>query len=363
MNQGDDLTLRELWRRMWRGLLNDWRWKLASLLLGCMLFFLIRGSIRHTKVIRVPIAIDPHAAIAATTIDPLSVELTVQGTVGELQQFDGKGLHFVVRPTYKPNGARSDFGVRWWLRSILGRDSEVSGNEEVFRLSMRQLQGSRGKLKVIKIEPKQAKAIYDVRSEAEVPVAEPVVTGRPYRGRVEVVYKPKKVKVIGSQDQIRAMVESGLQLQTESVDVDGRVQSFTKILPVLQPSMSRLLKFDPPEIEAEVRIITDRFTREFMAVPVLLAGETVSCPPMVATPPTVDIRLSGRVEAVNALATNQVSALVDLRDCKAGVASNALPVKLVLPFDLTVELVEIVPAEVFVAPVSTTNRAGATDGE
>ena len=90
MNQGDDLTLRELWRRMWRGLLNDWRWKLASLLLGCMLFFLIRGSIRHTKVIRVPIAIDPHAAIAATTIDPLSV-VPGSGYGGELRSLTARG--------------------------------------------------------------------------------------------------------------------------------------------------------------------------------------------------------------------------------------------------------------------------------
>ncbi len=343
------LDFARLGRNALRWLVFDWRWKGLALLLATLLYFVIRGSIRHTQTLVVPIDIDPQAQVAAATIEPLSAEVTIQGTLNELQRFSGRDLRLVLRPGFSNDPAVNASWIRRWLRSLFGSRSMVRSHTEEFRLSARRLRGARENIRVVKIEPKMAKVTYDVRGEVDLPVAEPVVVGKPYRGRVVIDYSPRTVRVTGSRDQLDAMVANGVQLQTEPVDVEGRVQGYKKTLPILQPSMTRLVKFEPAEVSAEVKIIADRFTREFQDVPVLLAAAPGGGGAWRASPEAVGVRLSGRAEMIAALQTNQVAVMVDLRTI-SGSASNTLPVQVVLPYDSAVETVEISPPEVTVVP-------------
>lgn len=350
----DPVTAQEfsrLGRNVLRWLAHDWQWKALALLLAIVIYFFVRTSIRHTQVLVVPITIDPQAQVAAATIEPFSAEVTIQGTLNELQRFSDRDLRLVLRPSFSSDPAANASWTRRWLLSLFGSHSVVRQNTEEFRLSARRLRGAKEKIRVVKIEPKTAQVTYDVREEVSLPVAEPVVIGKPYRGRVVIDYTPKSVRVIGSRDQLDAMVADGIQLQTEPVDVEGRVQGYKKTLPILQPRMSRLVQFEPTEITAEIRIIADRFARKFEDVAVLLATAPDGDEAWRVDPLAVSVRLSGRAEIVSSLQTNQVLAMVDLRQ-HSGTGSNTLPVRVVLPYDSAVEIVEIDPPEVTVFPIS-----------
>ncbi len=357
-----DMRMGGFWRDVARWAVRDWRWKAVALVLAATLYFVIRERIRYTETLIIPLDIDPQAQLAAATIEPLSVAVTVQGTQSEVQRFNNRELRMIVRPSFSEGRAGKQTWLRRWVRSLAGHRSKVGGNTEDFRLSARNLQGTKERIRVIKIEPKTAKVTYDVRGDVELPVAEPVVIGKPHRGRVVVEYAPKTIRVSGSRDQLDEMVANGLQLQTETVDVDGRVQGFKRTLSILQPSVTRLVKFEPAEISAEIKIITDRFTSEFQNVAVLVAGMPGSGSDWSCEPAAVTVRVTGRAEVVNAIQTNQVSALVVIRGSDL-LSSNALPVQVVLPFDLAVEAVETDPATVSVAPVALTaaSQPGASD--
>ena len=336
----------------------DWQWKLLALLLATFLYFFIRASIRHTETLVVPLDIDPQAQVAVATIEPLSVLVTVQGTLREIQRFNSLNLSMIVRPSVSGNSAGRAIWLRRWWRSVTGNRSVILDNTEEFHLSARNLQGTSDKMQIIKIEPKTVKVTYDDRGKVQLPVAEPVVIGKPYRGRVVVDYMPKTVWVEGSRKQLANMKANGVQLQTDPVDVDGRVQDYDKKLSILQPSMTRLLTFKPAEISAKIKIVTDRFTREFQNIELLVASASASEGGWTAQPPTVTVRVTGRAEVVSGIQTNQVTALVNVRHVN-GAAARTVPVQIVLPFDVTVEAVEIDPATVTVAAVPSASVSAA----
>ncbi len=327
--------------------LRDWRWKTVALVLATALHLFIRARIRHTETVMVPLDLDPQAQVAAATIEPLAVSVTIQGSLTELQRLDSRQLRMIVRPSVSEGRTGQGSWIRRLLRSAAGNRSRITGNTEEFRLTVRNLQGGNRQIRAIKIEPKMAKVTYDVRGEIELPVAEPVVLGKPYRGRVVVDYTPKTVRVTGSRDQLEEMAASGVQLQTDPVDVDGRVQGYKKTVQILQPSVSRLVKFDPAEVTVEVKIITDRFTISFSNVTALVTGFPGDGQAWRCVPPEVSVRLTGRAEVVNAMQPGQVSVFVDMRDAQR-LGTNVLPVKVFIPFDLSVETAETEPPAVTV---------------
>jgi hypothetical protein len=342
--------------------LRDWPWKTVALVLATILYLFIRARIRHVETVVVPLDIDPQAQVAAATIEPLTVSVTIQGSLSELQRLDSRNLLMLVRPSVSEGRAVKPSWFGRLLRSAVGNRSRIRGNTEEFRLSARNLQGINRQMRVIKIDPRTAKVTYDVRGEVELPVAEPVVTGKPYRGRVVIDYTPRTVRVTGSRDQLEEMAASGVQLQTGPVDVDGRVQGFRKTVPILQPSVSRLVKLEPAEVTAEVKIITDRFTSVFSNVTVLVKGLPGEGRGWTCAPPEVVVKLTGRAEVVNALQSDQVSACVDRRDAQR-LGTNVLPVKVFLPYDLSVETAETEPTMVTVAAVQPEADAGSgSDG-
>lgn len=343
----------KLLRKVARRAVVDWQWKLLALLLTTFLYFFVRTTIRHTEDFIVPLDIDSQAQVAAVTIEPLSVVVTFQGTLREIQRLTT--LKDKLRMVVRPSGSGKSAGQATWLRRrwrlITGNRFDIGdGNTEEFHLSSRNLQGTSDKIRIIKIDPKAAKVTYDARGEVNLTVAEPMIIGKPYRGRAIIDFSPKTVKVTGSRKQLDSMVANGVQLQVEPVDVDGRVQGFKKTLPILQLSMTRLVKFEPSEISAEIKIITDRFTREFRDIELMVAVPSASEGEWTAQPSVVTVRLTGRAEVVSAIQTNQITALVNVHHVNGAVAHTA-PVQAFLPFDVTVEAVEIDPAAVTVTAV------------
>lgn len=336
---------------------RDWPWKTVALVLATVLYLFIRTRIRHVETVVVPMDIDPQAQVTAATIEPLAVSVTIQGSLTELQRLDSRNLRMLVHPDFSEGPAGTPSWFRRLLRSAVGNRSRVRGNTEEFRLSARNLQGVNRQMRVIKIDPRTAKVTYDVRGEVELPVAEPIVVGKPYRGRVVIDYTPKTVRVTGSRDQLEEMVASGVQLQTGPMDVDGRVQGYKKTVPILQPSVSRLVKLEPAEVTAEVKIITDRFTSVFSNVTVLVRGLPGNGRGWTCAPSEVVVKLTGRAEVVNALQPDQVSVFVDRRDAQR-LGTNVLPVKVFLPYDLSVETVETEPPMVTVSRVQPEAEAG-----
>jgi YbbR domain-containing protein len=351
----------EFWGDVVFWVLRDWPWKTVALVLATILYLFIRARIRNVETVVVPLDIDPQAQVTAATIEPLAVSVTIQGSLAELQRLDSRNLRMLVRPSFSEGRAVTPSWFSRLLRSAAGNRSRVRGNTEEFRLSARNLQGVNRQMRVIKIDPRTAKVTYDVRVEVELPVAEPVVVGKPYRGRVVIDYPPKTVRVTGSRDQLEEMVASGVQLQTGPVDVDGRVQGYRKTVPILQPSVSRLVKLEPAEVTAEVKIITDRFTSVFSNVTVLVKGLPGEGLGWTCAPTEVSVKLTGRAEVVNAIQPDQVSVFVDRREAQR-LGTNVLPVKVFLPYELSVETAETEPSTVTVSPVAPDADAGAGAG-
>ena len=301
------------------GILTDWRWKLMALVLAVAVFYTVRSKISHVTTIAVPVEMEKVPGLAVLKAEPFSVRVTFRGTYMDLQALSGHELRVVLRPRSADSGESEMVPVRG--RDIIGRPDGV---------------------RVVGVEPDRVRLTFDRQISLSLPVAPPLVEGRPLRGRVEMKYDPHAVTVKGARRQLEALKAADYHLLTEPINVEGCVQSFTKTVRIATPSGGAMqADISPAEVAVTVNINTEQSTREIRNVPVLVVAATGRKNDWWVEPPVVQVRLTGRAEVVQAVDPDSLLVLVDAR--KTVLDSEMLPVLIYLPTGVTVDAMESDP--------------------
>ncbi|MEO5368284.1 MAG: hypothetical protein H7831_18395, partial [Magnetococcus sp. WYHC-3] len=261
--------------------------------------------------------------LAVLKAEPFSVRVTFRGAYADLQQLGLRDLRVLLRP-----------------RATASDD----GTEQV-RVRSNNVRGQPAGARVVGIAPESVLLTFDRQDQMMLPVAPPPVEGNPLRGRVELDYSPRQVLVKGAHRQLQEWKDADFHLQTQPVNVEGCVQSFTKSVDIATPGAAWQVEVTPREVSVKVNIVTEQSTCELREVPVLLAAHPGSKGSWQVLPQTVVVRLTGRAEVVEAVTHESLMAMVDMRRALAD-EPTVLPVVVQLPPGLILDAVECEPAVV-----------------
>lgn len=308
-----------------RGLLADGPWKLAALLMAVIVFYTVRNTISHTETLSVQVEVDRDPGLAVLKAEPFSVRVTFRGAYADLQQLNSRPPTLLLHP----------------------KATAANGQERV-RVRAGDIHGRPGGTRVVAMEPETVLLTFDRQAEMLLPLADPPVEGKPLRGRVELEYAPHEVLVKGARRQLEELKAAGFHLQTEPINVEGCVQSFTKTVRIATPGAAWQAEITPGEVAVKVNIITEQSTREIRDVPVLVAASPASRRgSWLVDPATVQVRLTGRAEMVQAVAPESLLVMVDGRRVSLD-EPGMVPVQVLLPSDVQVDVVASDPPAVFV---------------
>ena len=305
-----------------RGLLTDLRWKIAALVVAVIVFYTVRSKISDTVTLSVPVEAEKEPGLAVLRAEPFSVRVTFRGAYTDLQQLGLRELRVLLRP-----------------------GANASGGSERVRVRSGDVRGHPGGARVVGVEPESVLLTFDRQDEMMLPVAPPPVEGKPLRGRVELDYSPRMVLVKGARRQLQEWKAADFHLQTQPVNVEGCVQSFTKNVAIATPGAAWQAEVTPREVSVKVNIATEQSTREMRDVPVLMAAPASRKGTWQVLPPTVLVRLTGRAEVVQAITPESLAVLVDARRAPAD-EPIVTPVLVHLPPGVTLDAVECDPAAV-----------------
>ena len=298
--------------------------KVLAAVLAVVIFYGVRGVISNTMVLHLPVELDvDDAQVAILSLEPSTVRVTLRGALSELRQLVEEDMSITLRP-----------------RSINATGIALEP------VNARHVRG-RGTLQVVNIDPNQVRVTYDRQDTRVFTVAPPVLLGKPGRGRAEVEFDPREVRVRGAERHLDQLQAAYLQLQTEPVDVDGRMQSFTRRLRVLSPEEDWLAEITPREINARVNIVLETITREIEFVPVQVMQSAGDLEPYSLTPTNVTVWVSGRPEVVQRLEPRQLTVFVDVRELSPPAGGEAT-LRIFIPPGLGLETATVEPRQVSV---------------
>ncbi len=316
--------------RLWalRAVRRDTRAKLAALVVATIAFNVVRTTISEQESFRIEVTatLPQEGRFTVVKIDPGDVRVTLRGSRDQLRAIQ-----------------REDLQARLTLRQ-----APPGGGYELVTLRSTHIEG-RGYARVELIEPQQVRIEYDIEGEMALPVARPHLLGRPLIGRAEAIWAETNVVVRGPLQQLRTLHENAVQLQTEPIDVEGRVQSFTRRVRVLPPPDIGVLRVTPPEIEVRVGIKVDTETRLYENIPVLLTAVTGSGLVLTSEPSTVNVRVTGMAERLDALRPDDISVVADCRNIEVlDVAEGSYPLRVLFPAGVEGLVPEALPKTVTV---------------
>jgi YbbR domain-containing protein len=305
----------------------EWREVLLSLLLACVIFFTVRENISNIATYPVDVEIERDPGMAVMAVRPMSVRVTFRGALSELRALDPRNLRVLVR-TPRPDRIGGTVRVVLHGRNVRGR----------------------GSTRVVGLDPAEVQISFDHQGEREFAVAPPATEGAPLRGRAEVSYEPRTVRVRGARLQLDQIHAEGTRLQTEAVDVEGRAQSFVRRVRVVPPAGAWMPEILPDAVTATVTIVTERAMREFSGVPVRVAGPAgAATAGLTADPARVNLRVTGRAEALRELLPEDLCVFADVADPTAA-STGAVPVRVFLPPGAAAESAVAVPDAVRLVP-------------
>ncbi|MBN2302245.1 MAG: YbbR-like domain-containing protein, partial [Lentisphaerae bacterium] len=197
------------WRQLSEPLLNNWKLKVLAFVLALMSFFAIQNEISFEAPYSIPIVVlVDQPGIAILDQNPMTADVTFRGSEEDLRRLDQRQIKAMVRlkVTYP------------------------SGSESV-RIGPQNIEGISG-VRVVNVQPSTVTLTFDHEEEKKVAVTRPTIIGTPFVGKVEIDCEPQTVTIRGPKLRL-AEVNS---VSTEPVDVEGRVESFSKQLRVLSPS-------------------------------------------------------------------------------------------------------------------------------
>lgn len=292
--------------RLWRMLANNAWLKLLALAVGALSYFGIRNEMSFEVRYEVPIKVEVAEGIAVLDQQPTAALVTLRGSQEDLRELDQSRLSVVVQ----------------------AKASDPSGSEMV-SLRPRDVKGA-GAVRPTTLTPPHVVVTFDVEDERPFPVQAPTAIGQPVIGHAELSFEPRAVLIRGPRRQLNRMQIEGVKVKTEPVDVDGRVNSFSKRVRVLSPGTTWVSHIEPQEITVNVEIVTETVVREWTNMAVLAVTEPGFSGRLRIDPPTVLVRVSGGAETVSNLSSNAVRAFVDVGRLEPA-RTSSVPVHVYVP--------------------------------
>lgn len=316
-------------------ILNNWEIKLLALFMGTLTFYAARNVTSFEVFYHIPVEVKVEKGIAILEQDPRDVEVTFRGSQDDLRQLGSASLRAVVEP----------------------KASDPTGSEKV-EIDGSNIRGARG-IRVVDIRPREVSLTFDRESEKKVSVAAPTLIGKPLIGKVQIDYEPKTATLRGP---IRRLEEKTV-LDTQPIDVNDRVQSFSTKAKILPPGDLPGVTIEPAEVEAKITIVTESVSREWTNVLVSAMYRPGFPAKITFEPDRVNVLLNGREDLIRRIADNAVVAFVDCSNLKEN-SSNVMPVSVHFPqaaglnATITPEKVKVTVSEVFRSDAETEAPAG-----
>jgi hypothetical protein len=98
---------------------------------------------------------------------------------------------------------------------------------------------------------------------------------------------------------------------TQPVDVDGRVASFIKRVPVMPPSESWPVRIKPTEVQVRIAISASTAKRVWTNLPVTVLSHAGGRPTIMVQPSQVDVTLGGPSEELKSIGDQELKVFVD----------------------------------------------------
>ena len=319
--------------------LNNGYWKLLSLVIAVLVYFTIRADISHVRVVSVPVETGGDAAgaggAAIWSIEPRSVQVTFRGSYSDVSQLAVSTLRCVVRPKQKKNTPLDTVSVKVGYSDLRG------------------VQGVR----VAKIEPSVVVVKFDVPISLRLAVAPPMLEGKA-RGMVQLVYEQTNAVVKGSRRLLSPLDVTKTQIMADTIDVDGRSQTFSTRVRLFPPGDAVNAVVEPPEMVVNVMILSEKATAKIEHIPVIVSQPFASPNRWRPDPEWVDVELTGRSEVVKAVKFDEIMVSVNGNIPLTPSTTNEVPVVVHVRQGLSLDGVKTLPETVKLVPLAPLSGEG-----
>ncbi|MBI2441706.1 MAG: hypothetical protein HYV35_10080 [Lentisphaerae bacterium] len=277
--------------------------KILAILVAIVSWLTIREIISfEVTVPEIPLELRAEDGWAVLRQSEPTLRVTFQGSQSDIQELDAKRIKAVVELS-------TNF---------------IAGSGEV-AVPLSAIKAPRN-VRTIRVEPERVQVSLDREQEKKVPVQGRAV-GKPFAGEVEeVLCEPAVVTLRGPAQQLR-LTE---WVYTEPVDVEGRVESFTKRRQVVMPGDAWRALIEPAEVLVKVIISERTETVEWENVPVAVLVSPQVLPKVEVQPNTVRLVLTGPPETLESLQAAAPKAFVECLELDPSLTYD-LPVKVALP--------------------------------
>ncbi|MDD5677679.1 MAG: hypothetical protein PHW60_06750 [Kiritimatiellae bacterium] len=277
--------------------------KILALLAAIVSWMAIQETISfEVDVPDIPLEIRVREGWAVLRQSEHTVRATFKGSQDDIRQMDTKQIKAVV-----------DLPTNY-----------IAGSGEII-VALSAIKASRN-VRPISVVPDRVKVSLDREQEKKVPVKSRAV-GKPLFGEVEaLICEPAFVILRGPAQQLWQTE----WVYTEPVDVEGRVEGFTKRCRVLMPSDTWTPVIEPPEVKVNVIISERAETAEWNNVPVSVLVPPQALWTVDVMPSRVRVVLTGAQETLEDLQAVAPKAFVECLELNPSLTYD-LPVKVVLP--------------------------------
>lgn len=286
-------------RRSWlgRAFLNNKRAKALSLVLGVISWYAIQDAISFEVVIPdIPVQVEAKKGWAILNQSATVVDVTFRGSREDIRLINPKEI-----------------------KASVDLSKAALGMQEV-TIHARNIEGARG-VRVVEVKPHRVRVSLDREGEREVQV-KGMYAGKPLLGQVEsVTCEPAAVTIKGPEQRL----ETTECVYTVPVDVDGRIESFSKSMRVLPPSETWSARIEPPDVQVRVCIVAksaERTWTEVPVMPVMAPGVPVQAD---IIPHRANVILRGRSEVLEGIKDGDVRVLVDCQGMEVPGEAEARP--------------------------------------
>jgi YbbR domain-containing protein len=277
------------WNTVLRVVTASWGLKALAVVAAALTYYAIRTETGHEVEYEVPVIVKMEPGVAIREQNPMAVRVRFRGSQEDLLRLDHRKLQVWVNPTDED---RKNLEV-----SVPVKPGDVRGAEHV---------------QTLRVEPPAVSLSFDREIGTTAVVAKPKTVGTPLVGKAEVEFEPQTVHLRGPKRRLDELKKDGqIVVQTEPVDVDGRVKSFTRQLRVVPPGDTWVSQIEPSTVTAKVSIVTKSAAREWSDVPVMALVGGGAQRVIVFDPPTVRVTVEGPSEDLDRLAQNAVTVFVD----------------------------------------------------
>jgi len=228
-------------------MMENWGLKALAVIAAAVTYYAIREETGYEVDYEVPVTVKMEPGVAIREQNPMAVRVRFRGSQEDLLRLDHRKLQVVVSPAADDRErAEAEIAVR---------PGDVRGVEHV---------------RTLRVDPAVVRLGFDREISMTAVVAKPKTVGTPLVGKAEVEFDPQTVHLRGPKRRLDELKKDGqIVVQTEPVDVDGRVKSFVRQVRVVPPGDTWVSQIDPMTVTAKVSIVTKSATREWAGVPVL----------------------------------------------------------------------------------------------